>query len=43
MADVIVAHEAPYEARPKTGREPAWRVWGRSATEPFCDGTRESL
>lgn len=41
MADAIVAQKGPYEAHLKAGKKYAWCTCGRSATQPFCDGSHK--
>ena len=39
MADSIVAQKGPYEVDLKAGKTYAWCACGRSARQPFCDGS----
>jgi len=39
MADSIVAKKGPYEVDLKAGKTYAWCACGRSARQPFCDGS----
>lgn len=39
MAEVIVAQKAPYEVTLEAGRNYAWCACGRSANQPWCDGS----
>ena len=39
MADSIVAQNGPYETELKAGKIYAWCACGRSARQPFCDGS----
>jgi len=39
MTDPIVAQKSPYEAEIEAGKKYAWCACGRSASQPFCDGS----
>ncbi len=41
MDQPIQAQETPYEAEVEEGKTYAWCACGRSATQPFCDGSHE--
>lgn len=41
MAEPVVAQKAPYEVTLKAGKNYAWCACGRSAKQPFCDGTHK--
>jgi CDGSH-type Zn-finger protein len=39
MAEPIVAQKEPYAVEVKVGRRYFWCACGRSAKQPFCDGS----
>lgn len=39
MSGAIPAQKAPYAATVEAGKEYFWCACGRSATQPFCDGS----
>lgn len=39
MAVPVSARKAPYKIRLESGKRYAWCACGRSANQPFCDGT----
>lgn len=39
MTDPMIARKGPYETAVESGRKYAWCACGRSATQPFCDGS----
>jgi CDGSH-type Zn-finger protein len=39
MADRIPAQKAPYPVQLEAGKTYAWCACGRSANQPFCDGS----
>ena len=41
MADAIVAQKGPYEVELEAGNTYFWCACGRSATQPFCDGSHK--
>lgn len=41
MDQPIQAQKTPYEAELEEGKTYAWCACGRSATQPFCDGSHE--
>lgn len=41
MADAIVAQKGPYEVELEAGKTYFWCACGRSATQPFCDGSHK--
>lgn len=41
MTDPIAAQKAPYAAEVETGRKYFWCACGRSARQPFCDGSHK--
>ena len=41
MADPIVAQKAPYAVTVEAGKNYAWCACGRSASQPFCDGSHK--
>jgi len=41
MTGPIVAQKSPYEAEIEAGKKYAWCACGRSASQPFCDGSHK--
>lgn len=41
MADAIVAQKGPYEVEVEAGKTYFWCACGRSAGQPFCDGSHK--
>ncbi len=41
MPEPIVAQKAPFEVAVEAGKKYAWCACGRSATQPFCDGSHK--
>lgn len=41
MADPIPAQKAPYGTQVQEGTEYYWCACGRSASQPFCDGSHK--
>ena len=41
MAEPIVAQKSPYAAEGAAGRKYFWCACGRSAKQPFCDGSHK--
>lgn len=41
MADPVVAQKSPYGTEVKAGQEYWWCACGRSAKQPFCDGSHK--
>ena len=39
MSESVIAQKAPYETALEAGKKYAWCRCGRSATQPFCDGS----
>ena len=39
MAESVVAQKSPYQADIEAGKKYAWCACGRSAKQPFCDGS----
>lgn len=39
MADPRIAQKEPYEVEVEAGKSYMWCACGRSATQPFCDGS----
>lgn len=42
MTDALIARKSPYAVDVVAGKTYAWCACGRSATQPFCDGTHKS-
>jgi CDGSH-type Zn-finger protein len=43
MSDPIPAQKAPYEVDVEAGKEYWWCACGRSATQPYCDGSHKAV
>ena len=43
MAEPIVAQKAPYAKELEAGKTYYWCACGKSANQPFCDGSHKSL
>jgi len=41
MVDSVVAQKAPYPVEVEEGKKYFWCACGRSAKQPFCDGSHE--
>lgn len=41
MAEAVIAQKAPFEAQVEAGRTYWWCACGRSARQPFCDGSHK--
>jgi len=41
MADPIVAQKAPYAVEVEAGKAVFWCACGKSAKQPFCDGSHQ--
>lgn len=41
MSEPIIAQKSPYGAEVEAGREYWWCACGRSASQPFCDGSHK--
>jgi len=41
MADAVIAQKEPYAVEVKAGKEYWWCACGRSANQPFCDGSHK--
>jgi CDGSH-type Zn-finger protein len=41
MADALSPQMQPYEVPVEAGRKYAWCACGRSATQPYCDGSHK--
>ncbi len=41
MSDPIIAQRAPFAAEVKAGKSYFWCACGRSANQPFCDGSHK--
>jgi CDGSH-type Zn-finger protein len=39
MADAVIAQKGPYPVEVKSGKSYYWCACGRSANQPFCDGS----
>jgi CDGSH-type Zn-finger protein len=42
MTDAIIAQKAPFPVTVEAGRKYVWCACGRSASQPFCDGSHKS-
>jgi CDGSH-type Zn-finger protein len=43
MAEPIVAQKAPYGVDVEAGKQYYWCACGRSAKQPFCDGSHKAV
>jgi len=43
MAEPIPAQKAPYGVNVEAGKDYWWCACGRSASQPFCDGSHKSF
>ncbi|MEH6358246.1 MAG: CDGSH iron-sulfur domain-containing protein [Pseudomonadales bacterium] len=41
MTDPIIARRAPYAVEVEAGKKYCWCACGRSAKQPFCDGSHK--
>ena len=41
MSEAVVAQKEPYAVDVRAGEEYYWCACGRSATQPFCDGSHK--
>lgn len=41
MAEAVIASKTPYSVRVEAGKSYFWCACGRSATQPFCDGSHK--
>ena len=41
MSDPVVARKAPFQTEVKAGKTYFWCACGRSANQPFCDGSHK--
>jgi CDGSH iron-sulfur domain-containing protein 3 len=41
MSEALIAQKAPYPVDVRAGRKYFWCACGRSAKQPFCDGSHE--
>jgi CDGSH-type Zn-finger protein len=41
MSEAVVAQKAPFAVELRAGRTYAWCACGRSASQPFCDGSHQ--
>ncbi len=41
MTEPVIAQKAPYPVEVKAGESYFWCACGRSATQPFCDGSHK--
>jgi len=41
MDQPVIAQESPYAVEVEEGKAYAWCACGRSATQPFCDGSHD--
>lgn len=42
MDDRVIAQKAPFEVEVEAGRSYWWCACGRSASQPFCDGSHKT-
>ena len=43
MSEPIPAQKAPYGVNVEAGKDYVWCACGRSATQPFCDGSHRAV
>jgi CDGSH iron-sulfur domain-containing protein 3 len=43
MSEAVVAQQGPFAVELLAGRAYAWSARGRSASQPFCDGSHSRL
>jgi CDGSH-type Zn-finger protein len=43
MSEPIPAQKAPYGVQVEAGKDYFWCACGRSATQPFCDGSHKAV
>ena len=43
MSEAVVAQKAPYKAELEEGKTYYWCACGRSANQPFCDGSHKAV
>jgi CDGSH iron-sulfur domain-containing protein 3 len=43
MSEAVVAQKGPFAVELRAGRTYAWCACGRSARQPFCDGSHSRL
>ena len=41
MSEPVIAQESPYTVPVKAGQDYWWCACGKSATQPFCDGSHK--
>lgn len=41
MTEPVVAQKSPYKTAVEAGRKVMWCACGRSASQPFCDGSHK--
>jgi CDGSH-type Zn-finger protein len=41
MPDPTIAQKAPFAVEVESGKSYFWCAWGRSAKQPFCDGSHK--
>jgi CDGSH iron-sulfur domain-containing protein 3 len=41
MTDAVIAQRSPFPAEVEAGKKYAWCRCGRSATQPYCDGSHK--
>jgi CDGSH iron-sulfur domain-containing protein 3 len=43
MADPVIAQKSPYPMQVEAGKAYFWCACGRSAKQPFCDGSHKAV
>ncbi len=43
MSEALIAQKAPYKAELEAGKTYYWCSCGRSANQPFCDGSHKAV
>ena len=41
MTDAVIAQKSPYAVEVEAGKKYFWCAWGRSQSQPFCDGSHK--
>lgn len=43
MAEAVIAQRSPFPVEVELGKKYAWCACGRSAIQPYCDGSHKSV
>jgi CDGSH-type Zn-finger protein len=41
MTDIVIAQKSPFPTEVEAGKKYAWCACGKSASQPFCDGSHK--